>query len=360
MSKIRAIVDVMAQKMAKIRLKIIPNSVRYSHEGFAYQHPFTVYEFALYCIDFLMECITKKPFHYAEDAFTKRQKQEELQLREELQKKYGHTGVFEVMESFATEIKGMNETCKDTGMYILKDAILPYWNYNWLSLLYVFEDTFLVYMKYDDCYDEYKIDMLFDTLWEGPYGLRSDVVDVTVKADDIVIDAGSWIGDFAAYASVKGAITYAFEPDDENYELLTATASFNQNIYPVKKGLGDKKINIKFMGDGSTGSRILSRESLSPEHVQLVEIETTTIDDFVEENGLERVDFIKADIEGYERHMLKGAAKTLKKFAPKLALCTYHLPGDPEVMEKLIKEANPAYNVVQKRKKLFASVPKRI
>ncbi|GHV33865.1 hypothetical protein FACS1894187_03280 [Synergistales bacterium] len=71
------------------------------------------------------------------------------------------------------------------------------------------------------------------------------------------------------------------------------------------------------------------------------------------------MDFIKADIEGYERYMLKGAAKTLKKFAPKLALCTYHLPDDPEVMEKIIKEANPAYNVIQKRTKLFASVPNR-
>ncbi|GHV43964.1 hypothetical protein FACS1894204_00190 [Synergistales bacterium] len=189
--------------------------------------------------------------------------------------------------------------------------------------------------------------------------MRNDIVDVTVEAGDVVIDAGSWIGDFAAYASVKGAVSYAFEPDDKNYATLLKTAELNKNIHPIKKGLGDKKTKVKFDGRGTSGSKVVSRERKnSPlENVQIVEIETTTIDDFVEENGLERVDFIKSDIEGYERYMLKGAAKTLKKFAPKLALCTYHLPDDPEIMEKLIKEANPAYNVVQKRYKLFASVP---
>ncbi|GHV43967.1 hypothetical protein FACS1894204_00200 [Synergistales bacterium] len=221
-----------------------------------------------------------------------------------------------------------------------------------------FWNVFFVYLKYDDIYDDRKIGPFYD-VDEGPYGLRNDIVDVTVEAGDIVIDAGSWIGDFAAYASVKGAVSYAFEPDDENYAVLLKTAELNKNIHPIKKGLGDKKTKVKFAGGNSPVSKVVSRERKnSPlENVQIVEIETTTIDDFVEENGLERVDFIKSDIEGYERYMLKGAAKTLKKFAPKLALCTYHLPDDPEIMEKLIKEANPAYNVVQKRKKLFASVP---
>ena len=75
------------------------------------------------------------------------------------------------------------------------------------------------------------------------------------------------------------------------------------------------------------------------------------------ENALPRVDSIKADIEGYERYMLMGAQETLRRFAPKLALCTYHLPDDPEVLSELIKQANPDYNIVLKSKKLYASVP---
>jgi hypothetical protein len=55
--------------------------------------------------------------------------------------------------------------------------------------------------------------------------------------------------------------------------------------------------------------------------------------------------------------MLKGARRVLKEFAPKLALCTYHLPDDPNVMESLILEANPIYKVKHISKKLFASVP---
>jgi len=85
-------------------------------------------------------------------------------------------------------------------------------------------------------------------------------------------------------------------------------------------------------------------------------IEVTTIDEFVAENELDRIDFIKADIEGFERNMLMGAKETLRRFSPKLAICTYHLLDDPEVLSKIILEANPNYTIIQKRKKLYAMV----
>ena len=71
---------------------------------------------------------------------------------------------------------------------------------------------------------------------------------------------------------------------------------------------------------------------------------------------MESVDFIKADIEGAERYMLMGARETLGKFAPKLSICTYHFPDDPEVLEKIILEANPNYKIEHRWKKLYAIV----
>ncbi len=83
-----------------------------------------------------------------------------------------------------------------------------------------------------------------------------------------------------------------------------------------------------------------------------------TLDNWVKENGIERIDFIKADIEGAERNMLCGAKEILKRFEPKLAICTYHLPDDKEVLEKIVLEANPNYKVEHKYKKMYAYVPK--
>jgi hypothetical protein len=81
------------------------------------------------------------------------------------------------------------------------------------------------------------------------------------------------------------------------------------------------------------------------------------MDEYVNENNLAKVDFIKADIEGAERLMLAGARNVLKDFAPKLSICTYHLPDDPAVLEELIRDANPKYEVTHKWQKLYAHVP---
>jgi FkbM family methyltransferase len=187
---------------------------------------------------------------------------------------------------------------------------------------------------------------------EGPYGYTDLPFDVTVKEGDVVIDAGAWIGDFSAYVAGKNALCYAFEPVSKSYEILCETAALNNNrIIPVKKGLGDKEHTVKFSINDGIANQIITDEQTAYEIIHI-----TTIDRFVEDHKLERVDFIKSDIEGAERDLLRGAKNTLAKFAPKLAICTYHLPDDPFVLGQLILEANPKYKIVYLRKKLFACV----
>jgi FkbM family methyltransferase len=171
----------------------------------------------------------------------------------------------------------------------------------------------------------------------------------------VVIDAGAWIGDFSAYANSKGAIVYAFEPVEEIYNILCETQKLNRGeMYPIQMGLGDYCGNVDIsITENSIGNSIVREEETI---IKKERISITTLDQFVEENNLAKIDFIKADIEGAERNMLKGASNVLKTFAPKLAICTYHLPDDPDVLEKIILEINPNYKIIHLRKKLFAAV----
>ncbi|MDR2772967.1 MAG: FkbM family methyltransferase [Elusimicrobiota bacterium] len=132
-------------------------------------------------------------------------------------------------------------------------------------------------------------------------------------------------------------------------------------IFPVKKGLGstdgELEMFISINHSSPLGNTIVKNMSISSGEVEKIQI--TSLDNFANKQNLKRVDFIKSDIEGAERDMLKGARNVLKEFAPKLALSTYHLPDDPEVMEALIKDANPSYKVVHLNKKLFAACKRK-
>jgi FkbM family methyltransferase len=224
----------------------------------------------------------------------------------------------------------------------------------WL-LAVVFQDTFLMATVFNDCYDKSIVGIVDKYMGEGPYGYTDGAFDVTVRAGDVVCDVGAWIGDYSAYAASKGATVYAFEPVKAIFDRLCETATLNETgkIIPVQKGLGKEegRATISIEENNSGGGSIVIEKGVATEQIMI-----TTLDQFVEENNLARIDFIKADIEGAERDMLRGATNVLKTFAPKLAICTYHFPDDPEVLERIIKEANPAYQVVHLRHKLFAAV----
>ncbi|MDR1916172.1 MAG: FkbM family methyltransferase [Synergistaceae bacterium] len=191
---------------------------------------------------------------------------------------------------------------------------------------------------------------------EGPYEFSNDEGDVVqVRENDIVIDAGANVGLFSAYAVSRGAKAYAFEPNQSVIdEYLSKTAEWNDNITICPYALYNKEDVLEFLlpPDTNIGSGKVGAGGNKED--KTVSVQAVSLDVFVKKHNLPRVDFIKADIEGAERYMLMGAQETLRVFKPRLALCTYHLPDDRQVMRDLILKANPSYTIVQEHHKLYA------
>lgn len=178
--------------------------------------------------------------------------------------------------------------------------------------------------------------------------------DVRIDEHDVIIDAGANIGLFSGIAAKQGCKVYAFEPDENNVKYLKEVAKEFPNIEIVNYALAEKKGMTEFYVDTLYRSRNSMYEKMVENETEKVEVPVTTIDDFVREKGLKRIDFIKADIEGAERYMLKGARETIKKFHPKISICTYHLQDDPKVLESLLKQIDSGYKIIHKWKKMFA------
>ena len=241
----------------------------------------------------------------------------------------------------------------------------------WLPKPHEGEDTAIFDMELNDFvlpyflrrrlegFDE-KHERLYNVLksfcWlEGPYELDDDVA---VCPGDVVIDCGANMGLFSALVAQDDCRVFAFEPIPlviDNY--LSVTAANYPTITICRQALWDKKEELLFkVSLQNIGASTAIAGKTMEQHVD-VRVEAITLDDFVDQHNLKRIDFIKADIEGAERNMLRGAKNVLRTFAPKLSICTYHLPDDPQVLREIILEANPNYRIVEKYMRLYAYVP---
>ena len=169
-----------------------------------------------------------------------------------------------------------------------------------------------------------------------------------VRAGDIVLDCGANIGVFTRVALERGARTVvAIEPAPENLESLRRNfkeeiAAGRVVVYP--KGVWDKDDVLTLRRDPNNTAAD-SFVILKDKDAASVQAPLTTIDKLVAELKLERVDYIKMDIEGAETKALAGAHGTLAKFRPRLSLASYHLPTDAERIPQTVRAAQPDYRM---------------
>ncbi|MBL0884023.1 MAG: FkbM family methyltransferase, partial [Chitinophagaceae bacterium] len=109
------------------------------------------------------------------------------------------------------------------------------------------------------------------------------------------------IGMFSLYAAhkSKSGFVYAFEPFEENFQMLNKQIEANKlkNIVAIKKGLlnmeGKKDL---FLSGINTGGHSIQFEQQAGK----VTIDVTTLPQFCSKNNITKIDYLKIDCEGSE------------------------------------------------------------
>jgi FkbM family methyltransferase len=162
-----------------------------------------------------------------------------------------------------------------------------------------------------------------------------------ISEGDVIIDCGAFNGNSSLSLADKcgdSGLVYAFEPNPSVFNILNENISVyaKHNITTINLGLAKSKGKIRFRTAGAAST-------FDPNGN--IEIDTISIDEFVRENDISQVDFIKFDVEGSEMNVLKGSIDTIKYFRPKIAISVYHLHNDLSTIPFFILNTCPWYNV---------------
>jgi len=145
--------------------------------------------------------------------------------------------------------------------------------------------------------------------------LEESIIETLLMPGMVAMDIGANFGyhTFRMARRVQDSgMVYAFEPTEWAFEKLQRNASINafNNIRYFKVGLGDMdnpKVRICFQSSYRLdGTKVNAAE----------EINVVKLDTFCKQSGIQKVDFIKLDVDGYEGKVVRGAYETLRSSRP--------------------------------------------
>ncbi len=168
------------------------------------------------------------------------------------------------------------------------------------------------------------------------------------EEESVFIDIGGNCGLYSLNVTQRypKAHAYCFEPVPTSQALIKINGQHNDladRITLVRVALGDKPATVRMTASYSAMDHIVvgnGRDELSP---LIIEVPMITLDSFVLERSLNRVDFIKCDVEGAELLVFKGAQTVLRRFHPPIlveieARHTKRFAYAPEDLDKFLRD----------------------
>ena len=155
----------------------------------------------------------------------------------------------------------------------------------------------------------------------GTYFLERTFLEVwrsLAQRSEVIFDVGANVGIYslAAISANPGAKLHAFEPTPEIAEQLRRTKALNAltNLVIAETAVCDTSGQARLVrcdgGEGNGGMNfIVEIDSVSDSDL----VESTSLDDYCRRNGIDRIDLMKVDVQGFEPDVLRGASDLLSR-----------------------------------------------
>ena len=150
-------------------------------------------------------------------------------------------------------------------------------------------------------------------------------------SNPIIVDVGANKGESIKKFSniLSNPTIHSFEPNSDEFKELQKKYGNKNNIFLNNYALGDKKEVKKFniasksanssfnnLNLGTDWLKIRSKQLNTTQEKYITKIEkvnVTTLDNYVQEKSIDRIDLLKIDTQGYEDKVLAGSLETIKK-----------------------------------------------
>ncbi len=148
-----------------------------------------------------------------------------------------------------------------------------------------------------------------------------------IRPNDTVLDIGANIGCTSILFGNLAEKVYCFEPSPTTFDYLEKNVKKAQldHVTPVNVGLGKESgmFELTFSQSDRSGGFVSNLTSASQGH-QVEQIKIIKGDDFMNESKVLKIDFIKIDVEGFEKSVIEGLSSTIARDQPIVVLELNH------------------------------------